>query len=262
MITVKNIPKNITHLVVNGCSWTYCQGLDDPKTQGWPALLAKELGVEVVNLAVRGCGNDSIHRRTYEYVYENLPTGSKPFFVIAWSQYWRRETWYNEFPGYEDFNDYSIIALPAAGSLPNTNIQRALLDDWNDLDFYRRTYLYKLSLMNLFKSHDIPYLMSDYSSDDRSEIIEELRKRFPVIIDTVLKNPRQLMNFNVVTGTLPVLPCGHDGMEAQELVSTYVKSEVDKQYGKLKVVPGNYLALKDFKFNNKLDSRDNQSEWL
>ena len=39
---------DITHLVVNGCSWTYCQGLDDPKTQGWPALLAKKLGVEVL----------------------------------------------------------------------------------------------------------------------------------------------------------------------------------------------------------------------
>jgi hypothetical protein len=60
---------DITHLVVNGCSWTYCQGLEDPKNQGWPKLLADQLGCEVVNLAIPGTGNDTIHRRTYEYVH-------------------------------------------------------------------------------------------------------------------------------------------------------------------------------------------------
>lgn len=253
---------DITHLVVNGCSWTYCQGLDDPKTQGWPALVAKELGVEVVNLAVPGCGNDSIHRRTYEYVYESLPTGSKPFFIIAWSQYWRRETWHNKFLGYKDYNDYSLVSLPNEGSLPETNMERALLDDWNELDFFRRTYLAKLSLMNLFKSHEIPYLMGDYSYEINEEaIIEELRSRFPVIIDTVLNNPRQINRFSQITAPYSRLPCGHDGLDAQEVLSSYIISEIDKQYGKLNTISGNYLTLKDFKLTNKIDSRDNKTVW-
>lgn len=250
---------DITHLVVNGCSWTYCQGLDDPKTQGWPSLVAKYLGVEVVNLAVPGCGNDAIHRRTYEYVYENLPTGSKPFFIIAWSQYWRRETWHNKFLGYKDYNDYSLVSLPDAE--PETNAERALLDDWNDLDFYRRTYLYKLSLMNLFKVNNIPYLMGDYSCDNDSSIIEELRNRFPSMIDTVLNNPKQVRRFDEITGLSPKLPCGHDGVEAQGVLSSYINSEIKRQYRKINVVPSNYLTLKDFRLTNKLDSRENNTVW-
>lgn len=250
---------DITHLVVNGCSWTYCQGLDDPKTQGWPALLAKELGVEVVNLAVKGCGNSSIHRRTYEYVYENLPTGSKPFFVIAFSQYWRQESWFNNFLGFKNYNDYSLVSLP--DNSPYNNTERALLDNWNELDFYRKTYLNKLSLMNLFESHNIPYLMSDYSYECNTEVIEEIRKRFPVIVDTVLSNPKQVTPFYEIVHDYPKLPCGHDNAESQHAISKYVVSEIDKHYGKLNVVSGDYLTLKNFRLANLLDSRDNHTVW-
>jgi len=260
MITVRNTVKDITHLVVNGCSWTYCQGLDDPKTQGWPALLAKELGIEVVNLAVRGCGNDSIHRRTYEYVYENLPTGSKPFFVIVWSQYWRRETWYNSFSNINDFNDYSILSLP--DEKPRTNAERALLDDWNELDFYRRTYLYKLSLINLFNSYDIPYIMTDYEGGDKTDIIETLRERFPIIVDTVINNPKQIKCLEKLARGYPKLPCGHDGVEAQIAISNYIHSEIRNKYKNLNKVSSEYLTLKNFKLSNILNYRDNQSDWL
>mgnify|MGYP003351991979 CR=1 FL=1 len=85
------IDVDVTHLVVNGCSWTYGEGLENPNKEAWPALLANHFGLPIVNLAVQGCGNQSITRRTFEYVYENLPTGSKPFFVISWSQDARKE---------------------------------------------------------------------------------------------------------------------------------------------------------------------------
>ncbi len=239
---------DITHLVVNGCSWTYCQGLDDPKTQGWPALLANRLGVEVVNLAVPGCGNDSIHRRTYEYVYENLPTGSKPFFVIGWSQFWRRETWYNDLFGITGFNDYSIIAMPH--DTPTNNAERALLDNWNYLDFYRRTYLYKLSLMNLFEVHKIPYLMSDYSDEHDEEIIKKIRERFPSIVDTVFTNLKQVKPFSRISNNYPKLQCGHDGVESQPVMTSFILSEIARLYGTINVVPGEYLTLKNFKITN------------
>ena len=250
----------ITHLVVNGCSWTYCQGLKDPVQQGWPTLLAKKLGVKVVNLAVRGCGNDSIHRRTHEYVYENLPTGSKPFFVIAWSQYWRRESWYNEFAGHKDYNDYAIVSLP--DSNPKTNVERALLDNWNDVDFYRKTYLYKLSLMNLFKAHDIPYIMSDYASDsNRDEIIEKVRIRFPNIVDTCINNIRQVTPFYEITRDYPALPCGHDGPEAQVVLADYAYNEIIRQYQTPSVISGEYLTLNSFRLTEKPRTRDNETVW-
>jgi hypothetical protein len=68
---VSGFKLKITHVVTIGCSWTYCQGLDSPSTQGWPALVAKKLNVPLVNLAVPGVGNDFIHRVSHEYIYKN-----------------------------------------------------------------------------------------------------------------------------------------------------------------------------------------------
>jgi len=79
----------ISHLVVNGDSFTYCQGLENPMEVGWPALLAKKLNVPVVNLALRGSNNNSIVRRTYEYFY--MDKNTKPFYIIGFSHATREE---------------------------------------------------------------------------------------------------------------------------------------------------------------------------
>ncbi len=253
--------KEITHLVVNGCSWTYCQGLENPTQDGWPALLAKKLGVKVVNLAVRGCGNDSIHRRTHEYVYENLPSNSKPFFVIAWSQYWRRESWQKEFLGCTDYDDYAPVNFPR--ETPQSNLERALLDNWSYLDFYRKTYLYKLSLMNLFKTYDIEYFMSDYASLTHEDApdIEKIRDRFPNLVNTCLSNPNQIRPFHMITKNFTKLPCGHDDVEAQVILADYIYSEFSKRYQAPKVVEGDFLTLNNFKLSENPSTRDNQTAW-
>lgn len=251
----------ITHLVVNGCSWTYCQGLENPTRDGWPALLAKKLGVKVVNLAVRGCGNDSIARRTHEYVYENLPTNSKPLFVIAWSQYWRREAWQNEFLGCDDYHDYAPVNFPDGN--PQNNIERAMLDNWNYLDFYRRTYLHKLSLMNLFKSHDITYLMTDYASapHEDKETVRKIHDRFPNLVNTCVNNPNNIKPFHQITKDFKPLPCGHDDLEAQVALADYTYSEIIRRYDRPKVLKGEYLTLDNFRLSENPETRDNQTDW-
>jgi len=81
----------ISHLVVNGCSHTYCQGIHNPKINGWPAIVANRLGVPLVNLGARGSGCDGILRRTYDYFYRDLKNNNKPFYVIGWTGGTRRE---------------------------------------------------------------------------------------------------------------------------------------------------------------------------
>ena len=79
---------DISHIVTIGCSFTYCQGL--PIFQGWPALVANALDCPLVNLGIPGVGNDNIHRRLYEYIYNDLLIyNSKPLVIIAWTQPWR-----------------------------------------------------------------------------------------------------------------------------------------------------------------------------
>ena len=41
-----------------GDSFTYGQELEDPSTQAWPILLAKQLGYELINEGRPGVGNE------------------------------------------------------------------------------------------------------------------------------------------------------------------------------------------------------------
>ncbi|WP_158841348.1 DUF6071 family protein [Saccharothrix deserti] len=51
-------------LVTNGCSMTAGEELDSPRTQAWPVLLARALGVELVNMGLGGGSNRRIVRTT------------------------------------------------------------------------------------------------------------------------------------------------------------------------------------------------------
>ena len=249
---------DITHLVVNGCSWTYCQGLDDPKTQGWPALVAKELGIPVVNIAVPGSGNDSICRRTHEYVYKNLPTESKPFFIIFWSQYWRREAWYED-GDYGKLREYRGVTPPWRKDKVQKfdEYSTALMSNWNEEDFLRKTLLNKLSTMNLFKVHDIPYVMTDFGGKevnlpmiglDMKREIDNDRYNFTMDLET-----------EVAINNYPKLPCGHDGVEAQKETAKWLLRSINPLFNEILLQSGSFLSLEEFGLLNTLAMKDNTS---
>ena len=238
----------ITHLVVNGCSWTYCSGLDNPKVQGWPALLAQKLNLPVVNLALPGSGGGSIHRRSYEYMYQNLPTGSKPLFLIFWTQYWRREAWF-EGGGVNGslIQDYNVVNPTASSKEPHV---AALLDHWNEEDFIRQTLLYKLSLQSLFRSQKIPYLIADYSSCgeqldtfdlDQHNSLKDAVNTDPYCI------PRDLQLVSHLN-TFKQLPCGHEGPEAQQVLANWweQKLKVVNQWNIKPITGTNFLTLDNY----------------
>jgi len=232
----------ITHLVVNGCSWTYCQGLDDPKTQGWPALVAKELGVPVVNIAVPGSGNDSIHRRTYEYVYQNLPTGSNPLFLIFWSQYWRREAWCEFGFGVKDYRNVNV------NQYRTVEHENALLAHWSEEDFLRRTMLYKLSTINLFTANNIPFLMSDYCPAFTENMQPGIEHK---MLSSINNNPNHLISPELYTirRSYPELPCGHDGALAQIAIAGWWIRHINMRYNGLTFSPNpteSFITLDTF----------------
>ena len=230
----------VSHIVTVGCSWTYCQGLPDILNQGWPALVARELNIPLVNLAVPGSGNDGIHRRTYEYIYENLPTGSKPLVIIGWSQYWRREGWYNHGVNNSQYNDYQGILLPK--NKPSDYYEYTVLEYWNEEDFFRKTLLYKLSLINLLENHNIPFLMTEMA-DPGYFSYEELMRKFPEM-NAGMKN--SMKNYYEITRGFPKLPCGHEGIEANKIFATETINEIQNRFGKLTYVNKPYLHLHDY----------------
>ena len=54
----------MTRLFVNGCSYTYGHGLDNPQEECWGSVLAKRNNWDLTNLAVPGSCNERIFLRT------------------------------------------------------------------------------------------------------------------------------------------------------------------------------------------------------
>ena len=245
----------ITHLVTNGCSWTYCQGLENPKEQGWPTLLAKKLGCEVVNIAVQGTGNRSIMRRTFEYVCENLPTNSRPFFVILWSQYARKEAWYSH------VNDFDLIAYPRENELSTCdNYQKAFLENLDEEDFLRSTILDKIATTTLLKYHNIPYLSCDaFYEYFKDSLIKKVFQRIPNMYTQFneINNATDLYN---ISRKYRPLPCGHDGPEAMFEIADTFYNDILNNYGKPIILQNaNFLSRKNFVVH-KL-KRFSQKDW-
>lgn len=240
----------ITHLVVNGCSWTYCQGLEDPKNQGWPALLAKKLNIPVVNLAVPGSGNDTIHRRIYEYYFDDLPNNNKPLYIVGWSQAWRREAWCRQYYHKHLPQGYSSIAFPEMK--PTNFYEAALLDNWSEEDFLRRTMLYQLSIDSLFKSANIPYIGSFFAEPIQinSEETYNALLKYKNHFNFINNNTHTIDPVYKVLSQFEKLPCGHEGQDSMVATADYFYDNIIQKYDCITPVAGKYVTLKDF---NKKD---------
>jgi hypothetical protein len=254
----------ITHIIAVGDSFTYCQNLENRTENGWPYLLAKELGVEVVNLGVCGSSNDSIHRRTYEFVYNvllgeenhvnyefsNYESGLalehcktrvklsnvqeiRPFFVIGWSMLNRREVWYNIDKYDNELNDYKTIDHPTSHIWDH--YQHGFYANSNIIDDVRRLLLYKSSLINLFESLNIPFLMGDFDKLVSEHImLNEEYKPYKNFIRNVYKNPYNVGSLDSVGKKAPVLEaCGHYSVEGNFFLKEYLLEKIRELYPNL-----------------------------
>ena len=217
---------DISHIVTVGCSFTYCQGLDDKLETGWPSLVAKHFNAQLTNLAMPGIGNDTIHRRTYEYIFNNLKfENSKPLVIIAWSHINRHEEWYKARNADPMFDDYHLVPYPDKMS-PIDLYEKVYLSHYDEGNYYRKTLLYKLSLISLLESLNIPYIMTDYMSPPSDKTIEKVNKEFSGMCDEVNKNPFRIQDLCDITYGKSKLPCGHETAESMIPVSNYVIDKI------------------------------------
>ena len=230
----------ISHLVVNGCSFTYCDGLESPATQGWPALLAAKLGVPVANIALGGTSNDRIYRKTVDYFFADI--GSNPFYIMGMTSSTRREEYNNT---QNMYNPLNLVSAHRNMVEPwQAEIERLLAEKSDDLVLGKRKLDIWLSIINLFKANSINYLMIDMIADNHF-LMHELKQRYPKLYEYVMEDENSLPEFLDFTRPLGKLPCGHEDADTQIAIAEYIYNAMMERFTVI-VNPSDYLRIKDF----------------
>lgn len=243
---------NISHLVVNGCSYTYGQGLPDRLNQNWPSLLAKSLDLPCVNLATPGSSNSAIHRKTYEYILQNAETGSVPLVIIAWSMYWREERFVvlnGEDAGFRQISILHPINDGMFTERPYKINSEELQLNWNEDYHLIRNLLLKISLIQLLENLNIPYIMTDYQEDSYQyeESIRYLKPYYQRMWHLVQDHKNHLSK-SIVYYTHNMDKCedGHDGIESQKWIAEYFKGHIAQMYGQISPAKGKFISLEEY----------------
>ena len=244
---------NISHLVVNGCSFTYCDGLDDPSTQGWPALLANKLGVPVVNLAWGGSGNDRIYRKTADYFFKDF--GSDPFYIIGMSSSGRREEYDRKLGEFFNINLINSYGCPTPW---RKKLEEILVDNLDPTVLAVKKLNLWLSIINLFKSTNTNYLITDMIGIGH-KLDAKMKEHYPKLYEYVINDPNHF-NFESVK-PLGLLPCGHYDVDAQVRIAGYMYSELTKRYS-VTVANSDHLKVKDFYTEIEIQIANYRSDWI
>ena len=175
------IRTNHKKLVAAGCSFTEGEGLSDPDTQSWPALVAKKLNLDCVNLGQRGASNDYITNSIMEYALQNDTYDC--FFIIAYSDYLRVDFC-------NSINKTVVHLTPTSRKYPK-------LRDMFYSEFAEKNYFFKKFALNViktqawFETKNINYMMLNGLTNLDADLYYEENK---FLFENI--NHKKYKNFN------------------------------------------------------------------
>jgi hypothetical protein len=148
--------KKIKQIVAAGCSLTYGAGLDDPKTQAWPVLLANKFDIECVNLGRSGMGNEYIQSTLLDYFITNPEMKHNSMVIPAYSYFGRIE-----FRGRNHKSIWTTLSKNNDNTLPDIKEFKQMFFEelFNENYYYDRYLRIIITLQSLLQYWDIPYLM-------------------------------------------------------------------------------------------------------
>ena len=236
----------ISHLVVNGCSFTYGQGIENPIQDAWPSIVARELGVPLINLAIPGQGNPPIQRRTLDYFYKDLYNHNNPFYIHAYSQSARQEVYI--YKRHEQvIQDYRL--LDSSGDGPYiSQLEKEIViqsDDYKYILLEKGKFHIWATINGLLDSYNINHMSTDYMPDANGEVSEWMHKHEYSLMTEIETHPSKLTNFNIVTTEIPKLPCSHETKEGHAFLAEYVLSEIKLRYKTIEVTDREHAKMHD-----------------
>jgi len=247
---------DVSHLVVLGCSFTYGQGLTDPKQEAWAAILANKLNVPIVNLASLGSGNDRIMRKLFEYHYLDS-TDNNPLYIVAFSHSSRREEYiFDEY-------DYRIVDMhPDVFPKNDYDFSKSAIANYNQEIASAKKLMIQSFILDLFKANNINYFITDFMPD-KDDDLNAIERVYPTAYNKVYNDPYRLMDFGIFSGNYTPLKCGHDGPEAQQAIANYAYDEAMARFGGINSVDKSFVSLKEYHDHYaKVGSYLGENAWL
>lgn len=239
----------ISHLVVNGCSYTYGHGISDPINDAWPSLVAKRLGVPLINLAIPGQGNTALYRRTMQYFYKDLLHDNNPFYIHAYTQSSRREAYLSD--------NENFVIVGGDGNL--SNLEKEIILNSSD-HYYCYQHQDKLhrwaSINHLLDVHNISHLSSDYMPETNTYVNDFIDKHELILKNELEIHSGKLKNFNDVTQDFEKTSCLHETVEGHQYLADYVWEEIEKRYNDIEVVKAPHAKIHDILIHNPISEED------
>lgn len=256
-----NLKLKISHLVVNGCSYTYGHGISDPIKDGWASIIAERLGVPLINLAIPGQGNQALFRRTMQYFYKDLLHDNNPFYIHAYTQSSRRECYL------ADANPPHHFYI-VDGYRTHSQLEKEII--LNSDDYYyclmEQEKLHRWTSINsLLDANNINHLMTDYMprvDDNTGDFIEKYET---ILANELELHPGKLKDFNEVTKDFDKTPCLHETVKGHKHLADYVWKEIEKRYDEIEVTDCKHAKLHDILIHTpktEKDVRDNHTNTI
>lgn len=163
-------------LIAHGCSFTYGEELQD-RTNSWPSLLAKGLGLSCTNLGTPGYSNDAV---VHDLLNTNLDNS---IVVVCWTSYLRMQ--------HADYNG-TFTTRPGQPILSATdtnhrNVFRNASWILDDTWLYSRWLTQVVLLQSYLKTNDIPYVF--FNGFDNQHQFERYKDNFTKLASQIdIKN--------------------------------------------------------------------------
>ena len=235
----------ISHLVVNGCSFTYGSGIANPVKDSWSSLVAKKLGVPLVNLSFPGMGNDRMHRQTFNYFYKDLYNDNHPLYIHAYTQSFRREIYESKNSDSSLIQAYKLVADISANA---SDLEKEIIlntDDYQLCLLELQKLQYWASINALLDTYKVDHLTTDYMPQTDGEIYDWVNKNCYELKTEIETHPAKLRNFDEITESISKTRCQHETEEGHALLADYIYNQIVKRYKDIQVLKENYSKLSD-----------------
>ena len=237
----------ISHLVVNGCSYTYGQGIENPLRDGWASIVARELGVPLINLAIPGQGNGPIQRRTFDYFFQDLYNDNNPFYIHAYSQSGRQEIYLHKNGRGDTIQDYCLLDSSDDRTKISGLEKEALIqsDEYHYYLLEKQKFHIWAGINGVLDSYNINHFSTDYMPQTDGIISKWVEKQVYTLFTEIETHPSKIRNFNMVTDGIEKTKCLHETEEGHQAVADYTLSEIRRRYKTIEVTEHKHAKLHD-----------------